>query len=906
MNNITSVNNLTIIRSYFEFHARFGLERLWITIIILSLLILCTVIGNVFVVAAILLEKHLQGVSNYLIASLAVADLMVATLPMPVAAIYEISEDWWLGEALCDFWVCSDVLCCTASILHLVGIALDRYWAVTNAEYIRRRTGRRIGIMIGIFWFLSVLISIPARFHTTRSYNYGGYSSNLDLNEPPSCRINQEHGYTVFSNIGAFYMPMIFIIGIYARIYQVARARIRRSAFKQSGTTNLCMSQWKQPKSKQQRQHSFRHHLNTYWCNCCHNYKNRYSAKLIPTRNNNNTSTNQENPSSSQVADTDCTMIGRKTITHIETPTVTMINNKNSMNNNSNNNDNNTFNSVQVSIPYVDDMETKSNYYQSNDNINKNHIYTKPIILHYCDKQSPNNNNEYTLNIYNEHCLYKHEMKFNYKEIKKFNSFNNLNSIINFNSYKHTLLSRYRNSAPSILVHLNNSSTFFTELTNSNSQSIESSTEHTNSMIWSSSSSPLPSTPSSSFSESSSFPIDDHYRQQNHQHHHHQHQHHHRQHHHRHQHNHHLHHSIHRHSNKHLHESNIKHKRNKLKKSIKNQNRYLPKLRCFYPCCSTKSTSSNQHFESYQINNKFDLLKNKNLIINQRKYLSYCCINKHKHYTLDHITSSNNNNTTNNNSNSNNNNEQGLYLESINETSNLTHSYYKQNTVNPTHTTTTIDNNNNSNNNNKSTNKYIKTHNHNSLKSSKNQLNLRKKLCHMFNIHNNNNNNNGNNVYNNKHIFTQSTSNLPSNMNTNILTMNKPNELQTQLNIPTTITTSLTINDEITMISNMIPIKQTQVNRERLEAKRERKAILTLAIITGCFLLCWLPFFIVALISPFTKNFKITKFGQSMILWLGYSNSLLNPIIYTIFSPDFRNAFRKILFGRYNLRSLSR
>ncbi|VDO62125.1 unnamed protein product [Schistosoma curassoni] len=60
MNNISSVNNLTIIRSYFEFHARFGLERLWITIIILSLLILCTVIGNVFVVAAILLEKHLQ------------------------------------------------------------------------------------------------------------------------------------------------------------------------------------------------------------------------------------------------------------------------------------------------------------------------------------------------------------------------------------------------------------------------------------------------------------------------------------------------------------------------------------------------------------------------------------------------------------------------------------------------------------------------------------------------------------------------------------------------------------------------------------------------------------------------------------------------------------------------------
>uniref|UniRef100_A0A3Q0KPP0 Putative g-protein coupled receptor n=1 Tax=Schistosoma mansoni TaxID=6183 RepID=A0A3Q0KPP0_SCHMA len=798
---------------------------------------------------------------------------MVATLPMPVAAIYEISEDWWLGEALCDFWVCSDVLCCTASILHLVGIALDRYWAVTNAEYIRRRTGRRIGIMIGIFWFLSVLISIPARFHTTRSYNYGSYTSDLNLNEPPSCRINQEHGYTVFSNIGAFYMPMIFIIGIYARIYQVARARIRRSAFKQSGTSNLCMSQWKQPQSKQQQQHrqySFRHHLNTCWCYCCRDSKNRNSVKLVPARNNpylnsnnnnSNNNTNQENPSSSQVADTDCTMIGRKTITLTEIPTIVMMNNKHNINHN---NCINQFNNIKVStIPYVDDMETKSNYYQSNDNMNKNPNYTKPILLHYCHKQH-SINTDYTLNVY--------------KQIQRFNSFNDLNYIINFDPFKQTLLSKYRYSAPSILIHLNNSSTFFTEITNSNSQSIESSIEHTNSIIWSSSSSsstssssPLPSTPSSSFSEFSS------YRQQNHHHHHH-----------RHQHNHNLHHRIHHHSHKRLHKSNKNHKRNGLKQSSKVQNHYLNRLKCFYPCCSCTSTSSNHHPKSYPVN-QLNLIQDKNSIINHRKHLSYCCIDKHKNYTSDYVTSSNNNE---------------LYLQSIDPTSKLSHSYYKQNTISPTITTTTIINytNNSSKNN-------MRTGNDISMKPSKNQLNLRKKLCHMFNLHGNNNNNN---VYNNnKHIVTQSTSNLPSNINPDTMTLTTTNQnnnnIKMQLLTPTTLTTSLTLkDDDITITSNLIPIQQTQVNRERLEAKRERKAILTLAIITGCFLLCWLPFFIVALISPFINNLNITKFGQSMILWLGYSNSLLNPIIYTIFSPDFRNAFRKILFGRYNLRSLSR
>ncbi|KAI5710879.1 hypothetical protein M8J75_012154 [Diaphorina citri] len=46
--------------------------------------------GNVFVIAAILLEKNLQSVANYLIVSLAVADLMVACLVMPLGAVYEV------------------------------------------------------------------------------------------------------------------------------------------------------------------------------------------------------------------------------------------------------------------------------------------------------------------------------------------------------------------------------------------------------------------------------------------------------------------------------------------------------------------------------------------------------------------------------------------------------------------------------------------------------------------------------------------------------------------------------------------------------------------------------------------------------------------------------------------------
>ncbi|KAK3608006.1 hypothetical protein CHS0354_009941 [Potamilus streckersoni] len=203
----------------------FSVEHLIGTSVVLGIMILCTIVGNVFVIAAIILEKNLQNVANYLVLSLAVADLMVATMVMPLSVVSVISRVWFLNAEMCDMWISFDVLCCTASILHLLAISIDRYWAVTHIDYVRNRTAKRILIMIALVWIIALCISIPPLF--------GWKNTDNNPEITGECIISQDHGYTIFSTVGAFYLPTLLMMIIYGKIFMVARERIRRKRFAQ-------------------------------------------------------------------------------------------------------------------------------------------------------------------------------------------------------------------------------------------------------------------------------------------------------------------------------------------------------------------------------------------------------------------------------------------------------------------------------------------------------------------------------------------------------------------------------------------------------------------------------------------------------------------------------------------------
>jgi hypothetical protein len=80
-----------------------------IIIFIAILLALITGVGNLLVVQAFRINKQLRTISNYFLLSLAIADLTIGFVSIPIFTAYFVANKWLLGPIICDLWLCIDV-----------------------------------------------------------------------------------------------------------------------------------------------------------------------------------------------------------------------------------------------------------------------------------------------------------------------------------------------------------------------------------------------------------------------------------------------------------------------------------------------------------------------------------------------------------------------------------------------------------------------------------------------------------------------------------------------------------------------------------------------------------------------------------------------------------------------------
>uniref|UniRef100_A0A0K0EBE2 G_PROTEIN_RECEP_F1_2 domain-containing protein n=1 Tax=Strongyloides stercoralis TaxID=6248 RepID=A0A0K0EBE2_STRER len=226
-------------------------QRNWYYLLLTIFPVSC-IIGNILVILAVLTTRTLQTPTNYLLMSLAFADLLVGIVLMPLNIYLSINQlRWDLGPGYCQLYCILDVAVSTSSIIHLVLISFDRLVAATKpAEYKSIKHKNRIYRLIVLGWLFSIALSLPLNI----KHNFN--ESSINKNNDPLSFTNYHHWemiennqkiffkdknnpfmddnhcgifnpiYMLCSSIFAFYLPSVIMMLTYGFIFYNLRKRL--------------------------------------------------------------------------------------------------------------------------------------------------------------------------------------------------------------------------------------------------------------------------------------------------------------------------------------------------------------------------------------------------------------------------------------------------------------------------------------------------------------------------------------------------------------------------------------------------------------------------------------------------------------------------------------------------------
>ncbi|GAA6107229.1 5-hydroxytryptamine receptor 6 [Tachysurus ichikawai] len=224
----------------------------WLLAVIMSLIILVTACGNILLIALVLAHRSLRCTSNCFLVSLFLSDLMVALVVMPPAMLNVLCGTWVLSPGFCPVWLCFDVMCCSASILNLCVISLDRYLLIISPlRYKQRMTPPRALLLVGGAWGLAALTSflpIEMDWHSLgRTQDHSGHDIInttvpwLSSYYPTSyfqisnsgmlslqCRLRVTLPFALVATFLTFFLPSTAICFTYCRILLAARRQARQ------------------------------------------------------------------------------------------------------------------------------------------------------------------------------------------------------------------------------------------------------------------------------------------------------------------------------------------------------------------------------------------------------------------------------------------------------------------------------------------------------------------------------------------------------------------------------------------------------------------------------------------------------------------------------------------------------
>ncbi|UMM39930.1 hypothetical protein L5515_016768 [Caenorhabditis briggsae] len=188
-----------------------------LTLIILAMMMM-TIVGNALVFLAVLIVRKLKTPQNFLLVSLAVADFFVGLVVMPLALIDLLFDKWPLGSTMCSVYTTADLTLCTASIVNLCAISVDRYLVISRPlQYSAIRTTRRIGWYIACVWITAAVVSISSHI-IARFLDDGTF-----IEDPGTCQVLPHFLYQSYATLISFYGPTFIMVILNIKIWREAK-----------------------------------------------------------------------------------------------------------------------------------------------------------------------------------------------------------------------------------------------------------------------------------------------------------------------------------------------------------------------------------------------------------------------------------------------------------------------------------------------------------------------------------------------------------------------------------------------------------------------------------------------------------------------------------------------------------
>ena len=214
-------SNASCVMEHFSFWTNFALYLVFLSCM------LVTILGNSVVILSICHFKQLHSPTNVLILSLAVVDLLVGVIVIPICTITTIYGCWFYGDTYCQIHTSFDVFFTTLSILHLICIAVDRYQAICNPLHYSRKITMSVAVMmVCACWSLAAVYSFGLFFSKTTVAGLEDLMSSTDC--LGICNIYLSPLWGILDSTFCFFFPCTVMVCLYTQIFVVAKKHVRK------------------------------------------------------------------------------------------------------------------------------------------------------------------------------------------------------------------------------------------------------------------------------------------------------------------------------------------------------------------------------------------------------------------------------------------------------------------------------------------------------------------------------------------------------------------------------------------------------------------------------------------------------------------------------------------------------